>query len=169
MVQSNSNLKFFPPLLTSSCGFCVKVSKYRESLSFWRHKKKQKGSTWGQGPVKGMLKVLHFINTNISFILHRSLNYGTINFSRVRKLSEFKITGVYSRKAVQKKTNTQQFLIWLRSCIPYCLYCHPSRKFMSFRNYFSVNKTCSNKLWRNAEEGICREIFSWGQQWHSRK
>ena len=58
-----------------------------------------------------MFKVLHFTNTNISFILHPSVKYGTINFSRVRKLSEFKITGVYSRKAVQRNTGTQQFLI----------------------------------------------------------
>ena len=87
------------------------MSKYRKDLSCSGDTKYKKGSTWGQGWVKGMLKVLHFTNTNISFILHPSLNYGTIKLLGMRKLSELKITGVYSRKAVQKKTDTQQSLI----------------------------------------------------------
>ena len=51
-------------------------------------------------------KILHFTNTNISFTLPLSLWYAMINILRVRKLSKFKITGVYSRKAVQRKTAT---------------------------------------------------------------
>ena len=70
--------------------------------------KKNNSSNLVLGCYKGRFKVLHFTNTNISFTLPPSLQYATIQFSRVRKLSEFKITGVYSRKAVQRKTRKNE-------------------------------------------------------------
>ena len=86
--------------------------KYWEnSRLFWRYKETQLGGL-------GWDKVRFTANvTTISFTLPHSSQYATIRFLRVRKLCEFKITGVYSRKAVQRKTATRQFLIRLKSYI----------------------------------------------------
>ena len=56
-------------------------------------------------------KFLHFTNTDFSFALPTSRYYAMIRFLRVRKLNEVKITEVYLRKAVYRKTATRQFLI----------------------------------------------------------
>ena len=87
----------------------------------------------------------HFTSTNISFTLPPSLQHATIKFFRIRKLSEFKITAVYSRKAVHRKTSTRQFLIWWKNCIPYCLYWHPSKSSCLAEIYVSTDKIYSNK------------------------
>ena len=86
---------------------------------------------------------------------------------RLRKLNEFKVTGVY-RKAVHRKTTTQQFVIWWKSdmmkkmkfLIAY-IDTHQKRSYLS-EICVSVDNICSNKLWRNAEERFCLEIVSWG-------
>ena len=80
-----------------------------------------------------MFKVLHFTNTNISFILHRSLKYGTIKFSRVRKLSEFKITGVYSSAEKYWHTAVSDMLKKLYSVL---LISTPIKRFHVFQTLF---------------------------------
>ena len=132
-------------------------------MLFWEYKKAQLGAL---GWDKVRFKFIHFYICTIlhfSFTLLPSLSYATIKFLRLRKLNEFKVTGVYSRKAVHRKTTTRQFLIWWKSCISYCLYWQPSKGSCLSEICVSVDNICSNKLWRNAEERFCLEILSWGQ------
>ena len=100
---------------------------------FWRYKETQLG---GLGWDKGRFKSVHSYKCNYSIYLASFTLVRYVKVLRVWKLSEFKITGLYVRKAVQRKTVTHQFLIWWKSCIPYCLYWHPSKKFMP-KKYFT--------------------------------
>ena len=107
-----------------------------KTLSCSGYKNTQLGSL---GWDKVMFKVLYFTNSNISFTLPPWLKYTMIKFLRVRKLNEFRITGVYSRKAMHRKTSTRQFLIWWKSCICYCLYIlTPIKKVHAFQKAMPV-------------------------------
>ena len=64
----------------------------------------QKKSVLGGLGSNKRFNVLYFTNANVSFLFRPSIWYGTIKFLRVKKPSEFKITGVISRKLAHTKT-----------------------------------------------------------------
>ena len=93
----------------------------------------KKSQLRGLGWDKVRFKVLHFTNTNISFTLPLSLWYVTIKFLRVRKLSEFKITGAYSRKTAHIKT-----AVMMKNFYSLLLILTPIKKVHAFQKFLSV-------------------------------
>ena len=133
---------------------------------FWGYKKAQFGML---GWDKVRFKVLHFLRFyNFTFFIHPA-SFTLVRYDKV--LESKKVTWIQddwsiSRKAVHRQTATRYFVIWWKSCIPYCLYWqHPSKKVHAFQKFYvRVDNICGNKLWRNAEERFYLETLSWGQR-----
>ena len=92
------------------------------------------------------------------------LHFSTVRWCFwVRKPSEFKITGVFLRKAVQKKLPHGSF--WYDEKVVFCIaYIDIRQKSQSLLEiYVGVDNIWSNKQWRNAIEGFCLKILSWRQ------
>ena len=92
------------------------------------------------------------------------LHFSTVRWCFwVRKPSEFKMTGVFSRKAAQKKLPHGS--LWYDEKVVFLIaYIDIHQKCSCLLEiYAGADNISSNKQWRNAIEGFCLKILSWGQ------